>query len=307
MPEPTPPAMRWNVRLLAALTRLGAALPLSWLHALARPLAALARWANTREFRVARRNVALCFPDLDAAGQERFVRAALRETARSVLELAWFWGGPPGRALGLIREIRGREHFDAALAAGRGVLLAAPHLGAWELLNYWLSTQGRLAILYRAPQHAEYEPWLNASRERLGAQAVRADAAGVRALFRRLRDGFIVGILPDQRPKGGEGADAPFFGHPVRSMTLLSRLAHKTGAPVVFGFAERLPDARGFRLHFLPSDAAIADADPAIAVAALHRGLEACVAIAPTQYQWTYKRFSFPREGQEDSVYGRLR
>jgi KDO2-lipid IV(A) lauroyltransferase len=302
-----PTARPWNVRLLAGALRLGRLVPLRVLHALGGAVARLLIVLGTREARVARRNAELVFPELDAPARAAFVRATLAETARSTLELAHVWG-PPQRALALIREVRGQEHLDAALARGRGVLIAAPHLGAWELLNLYLSTRGPLTILYRVPQRAEYESLLVAARSGLGAEAVRAEASGVRLLFRRLKEGRLVGILPDQRPKGGEGEWAPFFGRPAMTMTLLGRLAHKTGAPVVIGCAERLPHGAGFRIHFIPGDPAIGGADPVASVAALNAGIEALVRLAPAQYQWTYKRYAFQRPGDPpDTVYANLR
>jgi KDO2-lipid IV(A) lauroyltransferase len=299
--------MAWHVRLLALLLALAGRVPLRALHAIGAGASRLAHWLGTREYRVARRNAELCFPGFDEDRRRAFVRATLAESGRGLAELPRFWSGDPQRALGLIRHVHGREHVDAALAAGRGLLIAAPHLGAWELLNLYLRTLGPLTILYRVPQRPEFEPLLVRARTALGAEAVRAEAAGVRLLFRRLKEGRIVGILPDQRPKGGEGVDAPFHGHPVRTMTLLSRLAHKTGAPVVFGFAERLPRGAGFTVHFLAADSAIADADPVVAATALNRGIEACVRLAPAQYQWTYKRFSYREDGDTgpDPVYGK--
>ncbi|MCE3003516.1 MAG: lipid A biosynthesis acyltransferase [Xanthomonadaceae bacterium] len=299
--------MPWNVRLLRWVLRLGARLPLRVLQAVGAALGPLAHWLGAREYRVAKKNVELCFPGLDAADRARFVDRSLSHTGRGLAELAWLWGGDPARALSTIRAVHGRAHLDAALAGGRGVLLAAPHLGQWELLNLWLSTVAPLTILYRVPQRAEYEPLLVGARGALGAEAVRAEAAGVRLLFRRLKEGRLVGILPDQRPKGGEGVEAPFFGRPAMTMTLLCRMAHKSGAAVVFGFAERLPRGEGFALHFLPAEPAVADGDPATAVAAMNRGIEACVRLAPEQYQWTYKRFSFRGDGDDgpDPVYGK--
>jgi KDO2-lipid IV(A) lauroyltransferase len=299
--------MPWNVRLLRLALRLGALLPLRLLHALGGGIGHLAHWLGTREYRVAKRNVELCFPALDSPARQRFVHASLAHAGRGLTELAWLWGSSPGVPLGAIRAVHGREHLDAALARGRGVLLAAPHLGSWELLNLWLSAQAPLTILYRVPQRAEFEPLLVGARGALGAEAVRAEAAGVRLLFRRLKEGRMVGILPDQRPKGGEGVEVSFFGQPAVTMTLLCRLAHKTGAPVVFGFAQRLPRGGGFALHFLPAETAVGDADPARSAAAMNRGIEACVRLAPEQYQWTYKRFSFRADGNDgpDPVYGK--
>jgi len=73
---------------------------------------------------------------------------------------------------------------------------------------------------------------------------------------------------------------------------LLPRLAARTGATVLFAFAERLPRGEGFRIHLLPAPEGVADADLALACAALNRGVEDCVALAFTQYQWHYRRWS---------------
>ena len=63
-------------------------------------------------------------------------------TSRDILE-AIAVGEGPGVAL-----------FDAALASGRGVIVAAPHHGNWELLNRWLAMKTPLAILYAPPESA---------------------------------------------------------------------------------------------------------------------------------------------------------
>lgn len=298
--------MQGRVAIVGWMLALASRLPLRLLHAIGALLAYPVRWLGTREYRVARRNLELCFPGLDAPARRDLLRRTLAEAGKGLCELPRLWAGDPRRALGLIRAVHGREHFDAARAGGRGVLVAAPHLGAWELLNLWLSAQGPLAILYRVPQRAEYEPLLVRARGALGAETVRAEPVGVRLLLRRLKQGHIVGILPDQRPKGGEGLDAPFFGHPARTMTLVSRLAHRATVDVVLGFAERLPRGAGYALHFIPAEPAVAGDDLAAAVAALNRGIEACVRMAPAQYQWTYKRLSFraPDSGP-DPVYGK--
>lgn len=294
-----------KVRATAAFMRLASRLPLRWLHAFGAGIGRLAAAMKSREWRVAMRNHELIGRALGAPERSQFVGEVLVETGKNLTELAKIWGAAPERALGLIRQVHGREHFDAARAKGRGTIVAAPHLGCWELLNLWLCSQGPLAILYRVPQHVEWEALLRDARGKLDAVQVRADAAGVRELLRCLKQGMTLGILPDQRAKGGEGEFAPFFGMPCMSMTLLSRLAEKTGAPVVFGFAERLAQGQGFDLHFLPAEPEIASADRAQAVAALHRGIEACIRRAPTQYQWTYKRFSAQPGVEGDQVYGK--
>lgn len=282
------------VRGARALVRLGSRLPLAWLHALAVPLAALARMLRTREAHVAQRNIDLVFPELEPAMRQRLLRDTLRHTGMSLTELPKLWG-QPGDALALVHAVEGREHLDAALAGNRGVLIAAPHLGSWELLNLWLSRQAPMAILYRVPQRIEFDSLLRDARGAFGAEPVRADPAGVRTLFRRLKEGFIVGILPDQRPKSGEGAWGSFFGQPTKTMTLLGRLAQKSRAPVLLAWAERLPRSAGFDIHIEPVGEEIYDADPELSTRALNAAIETAVRHRPAQYQWTYKRFGMRR------------
>ena len=75
-------------------------------------------------------------------------------------------------------------------------------------------------------------------------------------------------------------------------MVLLPRLAARTGATVLFAFAERLPRGAGYRIHFLPAPEGLADADLPTACHALNRGVEACVELAFAQDQWHYKRYT---------------
>ena len=120
---------------------------------------------------------------------------------------------------------------------------------------------------------------------------VRADGRGVRELFRILKAGGVVGILPDQQPKAGDGVLAPFFGLPTYTMTLLGRLAERSGAAVLFAWCERIDDALGFALHIEPAPAGIGAADAALSTAALNATVEAIARRDLAQYQWTYKRF----------------
>jgi Kdo2-lipid IVA lauroyltransferase/acyltransferase len=279
-------------RLLQAALWLLGSLPLRALQRLAGVLAWLSRASNNRECRVARVNVGIAFAQRDAAARDAMHRECLRQTAATALECARLWSRPPRVALGWIRAVEGGELLDAARAGGRGVIVAAPHLGNWELLCHYLASTGPLSIVYRAPQWAPAEQLLLHGRGGAAVEQLLAQPSSVRRMLRALKEGRLLGILPDQQPKVGEGEFAPFFGRPALTMTLLSRLAARAGVEVVFGFAERLPDGAGFAIRFQPAPPGIADDDPVVAATALNAGVEACVRRAPQQYQWTYKRWS---------------
>lgn len=274
------------------LLRLFALLPLRALQALGAGLGRLALACRAASARHVQVNLAIARPQLDPAARAALVRAAMVEDGKTLAEVVKIWGSDPRKALKLVREVRGEALFDASIKAGKGVIVAAPHLGCWELLNYWLCAKTPMAILYRPPRIAAVEGLLRKVRGALAPEQVRAEGAGVRTLYKRLAAGGTVGILPDQKPRAGEGQFAPFFGRDALTMVLLPRLAARTGATVLFLFAERLPRGAGYRIHVLPAPGGIDDADPAVACRALNRGVEVCVERAFAQYQWHYKRYT---------------
>ena len=291
--------------LLYALAWTVARLPWPLLRLLADGVARLSIATDGREARVTRRNLELIRPDLDAAARERLVRDIVRTTARQAFETLRLWTRPATRNLADIAQVHGQALFDAALADPRGLIVAAPHMGNWELLNQWLATKTPLAILYRPPESAIGEAFLRRVRANAGGdvEQVRAEAAGVRTLLKRLQKGGVVGILPDQQPKAGEGEFAPFFGKPALTMTLLGRLAARSDARVLFAWCERLPGTSPprFALHVEAAPEAVGDADPVRAVTALNAGIEAIARRDFSQYQWTYKRYTLRPPGSGEA------
>ena len=294
--------------VLYALAWAVARLPWAVLRALADGMAHVWWRLDAREARVARRNLELIRPELDAAAREALLAEILRTTTRQAFETLRLWTRPAARNLRDIVEVHGEALFDAAVQSGRGLLVAAPHMGNWELLNQWLAKKTPLAILYRPPESAIGEAFLRRVRANAegDVEQVRAEASGVRTLLKRLQKNGVVGILPDQQPKAGEGEFAPFFGKQALTMTLLGRLANRSGATVLLCWCQRLP-GKGvpkFALHIEAAPGAIADADPQRAVTALNAGVEAIAQHDFAQYQWTYKRYTLrPAESGEDNPY----
>jgi len=284
--------------LLYLLTAMCSRLPRCWLRRAGVVVAWWWRRIGARESRVALRNLQLALPELPVPARAQLHREVLRMTARQTLETLRLWTCPPATCLDWIVESHGVAEFRRVLTSGSGVIVAAPHMGNWELLNRWLASQTSLAILYRAPESRIGEAFLRLVRADAGrVTQIRADAAGVRALFKRLREGGVVGILPDQQPKAGDGDFAPFFGIQALTMTLLSRLAGRSGAAVVFAWCEQIGDGPRFALHIEPAAAEIADPDMPTALAALNAQIERIARRDLAQYQWTYKRFKARPEG----------
>jgi KDO2-lipid IV(A) lauroyltransferase len=248
---------------------------------------------------VIRANLAVAYPNLSKQELKILANKTLQENAKSFTELGAVWEWGVDKQLPMIKKIYGEYLLDAAYEKGNGVLMLSPHFGNWEVLGFYLKTKGTFTVLYQPPAIKSIENYLNKVRGRVG-RPVPTDIAGVKTMFKVLKQNKMVAILPDQDPGKSGGIHAPFFGHPARTMTLVSKLANKTKAEVLYIIGERLPSGEGFAVHILSAVGEISSKDELIATTSLNKGVEKCVAINPSQYLWSYKRYRHPPKGVAD-------
>jgi KDO2-lipid IV(A) lauroyltransferase len=273
-------------------------LPLRAAHALGAAVATLLIVIPNKPKAIATVNIAKCFPQLPARERKVLLHKTLRETGKTLSETGALWRWNTKRVLKLVRQVSGGEALDQAVQQGRGAIVAAPHLGAWEMVGLYWAGRHPMTSLYRPPRLKALDRLMHHARQRSGSTLVPTDAQGVKALLQGLKRHELIGILPDQDPGKEGGVFAPFFGIPTNTMTLLPRLAQKSGAAVFFVFAERLPKGRGYHMHVIPADAGIASKDLNEAAAYLNKGVEQSISHCPAQYQWIYKRFKTRPEGE---------
>jgi len=249
-------------------------------------------------------NLDLCFPEMSAAQRKKLVRRSLIEAGKGVAETGGVWLWSHDRALRLIRKVSGRELLDKIMTSGKGCIIASPHIGTWEIAGLYCSLLYPMTSLYRPPPLAGMNNLMRYARERAGAKLVPTDRNGVKLLLAALKNGETIGILPDQDPSSGVGVFAPFFGIQAKTMTLLSKLANKTGSGVLICYAERLPYGRGYHIHFSETSGDVADSDAIKSCTAINMQVEKCVRELPEQYLWCYKRFR-SRPAGENKIYTR--
>ncbi|KAA0873775.1 lysophospholipid acyltransferase family protein [Nitrincola tapanii] len=275
-------------------------LPLRWAQAIGRFIGQriYRRKEKSKLYQITQRNLQRCFPELSQAEQEQLLEESLEQTGCALAEMGMSWLWPVKRSLKTIVKVENEALITQALAEGRGVILIAPHLGNWEILNLYLSGRYPFTAMYKPPKQKRLDDLIKKMRARLGTRMAPASVQGVRMVMKALKKGEMVGILPDQEPELEGGIFAPFFNIPALTMKLLPQLAAQTQAQVVCGYAKRLDSGKGFEIYFVAADPETNAKDLAQATAAMNRSVEQCVRALPAQYQWEYKRFNTRPEGE---------
>lgn len=282
--------------IFKAIIRMFSWLPLRWNHRLGAAIGWLLWRVPNRSKKITEKNIAIAFADYSVAQQRVLVKQSLIETGKTFTELGPLWLWPREKLLSLVQEVSGETYLEQAMSQKKGVILLTLHLGAWEVIGLNYSAKQPMTSLYRPPRIGSIEQIMTHGRERLGARLVPTDITGVKALRYALKAQELVCILPDQDPGKNGGVIAPFFGHPVNTMLLVSKLAVKAQCPILFSYAERLPKGQGYKLTIKPASDDLASKDEFVAATALNLGVEDCARALPTQYQWSYNRFKLPRE-----------
>lgn len=277
---------------LIALLRLIARLPLGWYHALGAALGWIAYHASPRYAKRLRENLRASGVCADEMQFERILRANIRETGRQAIEFVPLWFRDQGRVAALVRGCAGEEAVMAALATGRGVILLTPHLGCFEVSAIYAAQHTPITVLYRQPHIKALDRLILAGRGRGQEKLAPANLRGVRALFRALKSGEAIGVLPDQVPGEGEGVWVDFFGRPAYTMTLVGKLWAVNRSAVFVAIARRLPKAGGFEIEIEPLDGDLSGEQGA---RRMNAAIEAAIRKCPEQYLWAYNRHKQPR------------
>lgn len=276
-------------------------LPLNWLYAIGKLIGKLAYHASASYAAHLEQNLKQSAIALDHAEFKKLLNNSINETGKTFIDTLVAWSRSERSIIGLVKKCTGWEHVEQALAQKRGLILLTPHLGAFEIASIYIATRIPLTVMYRAPRLRVLEPLMIAGRKRGMANLATADMRGVRTIYRALKKGEAVGLLPDQVPSKGDGVWAPFFDRPAYTMTLVGRLQRTTGAEILMVIAERLPDGEGYHLEFEPFSAHLPE-DSKVAAKILNKTLENIIRRYPTQYLWGYNRYKTPKSmGKQQS------
>ncbi len=291
--------IRWLTRLTAWLVRV---LPLRWVQAAGDVLGALLVRALSKRRRLAMANLRAVFgDDYDERELAVIVRRCVQNMTKTMLELLKL-PAMSDEQFERFAPVRGAENLAAAVAQGHGVIVVTAHFGNWEALAHRISSLGyQLTVVARDANDAPTARIIKQARESRGARVIERDQ--LRDMLRVLREGDVLGILPDQH--GGEGGIwISFMGRPASTVTGPAALARRTGALIVPGFARRTEDDT-LDVYFLPAlqlpETDDREADVRIATQMINDVLEEQIRRYPEQWMWMHNRWREPPEQEQKS------
>jgi KDO2-lipid IV(A) lauroyltransferase len=271
-------------------------LPLWLANRLGAGCARLLDAAIPRLRRIAERNLTFAYPEKDAAWRRRTIDGVFASIGRLLVVFARL---PRIHTENIGEWIRyeGFEHYRRAKERGAGVLFATAHLGNWELSAYAhaLLTEP-MSVVVRPLDNPLIDDIVE-KRRALSGNTLLSKRDFARSIFQALRKNEPVGILVDQNSSAENGAFVPFFGTLACANLTFAKLAARSGADVIPGFATWSEKERKYVLRFYP--AVLITGDAVEDTRRIQAAIEAAIRETPDQWLWIHRRWKTRPEGEE--------
>ena len=261
--------------------------------------------AFSRLRRIADRNLQIAYPTWFPAQRGQVSKRFFRNLGWQLAEFCQMSRYTAGSVQAFAR-CEGLEHYLAAKARGKGVLIVTGHLGAWELSSFYHSLLGHpMSMVIRRLDNARVDRLVNDIRCLHGNRVLHKDDFA-RGLLSAMRSNQTVGILMDTNMTPPQGVFVPFFGVEACTASGLARVALKTDATVLPGYMVWHASEKKYVLHFGPilpllrSGDSVADAEADIVAntAQFTQAIEDAVRQYPDQWLWVHRRWKTRPPGQ---------
>jgi phosphatidylinositol dimannoside acyltransferase len=160
----------------------------------------------------------------------RIARRAFQNYGRMLVDFLLMGTLTPEELIGRM-TIDGLDHLDAALAKGRGAIMAVPHMGSWDMAGSYAGALGYpiSAVAERFP--GSLNDAVVRTRQRFGLKVITLGRSAVRAITQALEANAVVPLLCDLEQ--GPGVSVRFFGRRSVVPGGPAAIAIKTGAALM--------------------------------------------------------------------------
>jgi Kdo2-lipid IVA lauroyltransferase/acyltransferase len=258
-------------------------------------------WCFGRLRRVGMRNLEMALPELSPQARKKILKRVYVHLGWQLVEFCRMTGYTAENTRNWMRT-EGLDHYLAAQARGKGVLIITGHLGAWELSSFYHSLMGHpMGMIIRNLDNRRLDAYVNGIRCLHGNFVISKDDFG-RGLLTAIHAGGTVGILMDTNMTPPQGEFVPFFGIDACTGTGLAHIARQTGAAVLPGFMLWEPSEDRYVLRFGPEVEMPRTEDRATDILEGTRRsttvIESWIRRYPDQWLWIHRRWKTRPEGE---------
>lgn len=249
---------------------------------------------SRKSVKAAIENLQAAFPDMSADEAAALTRRVYEHFGRATMEVS-----RAHRLLGrsTFRQhvtVLHEEHLNEVRSGGKGAIFVAAHFGPWEVLSLLLHHSGMpVQSVYRPASNPLLNRFVLKRRAWFGQTTIPREGA-MRHLLRTLRDGGYIALLADQYAKK-YGVWVPFFGRLASTTPAPALLSLRTGAPIVTGYARRVPGMYKFEVFcdepIRPEPTGDREADVLRITAEIARRTESYIRKSPEQWLWMHRRW----------------
>lgn len=181
---------------------------------------------------------------MSEAGIQKLARRVFENFAQASIEIILLPKLSAKRLAELVDSSECEAVYRDALKKYSGAIGLSAHIGNWELLAPNLAALGfQGGVVARRIYYEPYNRWIVGLRKAAGVETFYRDDSP-RRLLKLLKEGCIVGIVPDQDIDSLKGIFVEFFGREAYTTTAPAKLALAAGVPILPNFVIRQPDGR---------------------------------------------------------------
>ena len=249
----------------------------------------------TKTYKITKINLQIAFPDASLIEINFISKLSYRETLISGFETMIAWGNKDFQSNKYIFKIE--NNFLYKSLSDRGLIAVAIHNRSVDMLLKWINSQTTTVSLYKKIKLKLLNNFVIKQRESGKSKCYETNIAGVRRIYRALKNKKIVCFAVDQVPQRGYGEYIKFFGKEAYTSTLVQSLASKTLLPVIFFYIN------SNKLNFL--EVKIKHYNDNIYnnskhILLLNKNIETIINHRPIDYSWEYKRFKKSKIASSD-------
>ena len=252
----------------------------------------------TKSYKVTLSNIKIVRPLFTEAEAIKESRISYFESLLSIYETFYSWSRNPATINNNILVVKNNFILQKYIQNQNGLVIVAIHNRSVDMLLSWINSQTKTVSLYKKIKLKALDKYVRKIRENKINKTFETSVAGVKKIFKSLKNNEVIAIASDQVPARGHGEYVEFFGRMAYTTTLVPRLAYKTKKPVIFCCLNSAGNSDYLSINIEPSHQSLFDQSECLL--SMNRSIERLINNRISDYSWEYKRFRRPMSGEID-------